>query len=113
MNSDQKGRLAESVACFYLRLKGYKILSTRYKTKMGEVDIIARKSDTIAFIEVKKRPSTDDGLYAVHPRAMTRIKRAAEHYLIHHQKTAQNLQPRFDVIAIAAYHQIKHINNAF
>lgn len=113
MNSDQKGHLAELIARMYLRIKGYKILHQRYKTKSGEVDIIARKAGILSFVEVKKRKTTDDGLYAVHPNAMIRIRRASEHYILHHQKTAQNLQPRFDVIAIGAYHQIKHVHNAF
>lgn len=113
MNSDQKGRLSERLAALYLRAKGYRIVAQRYKTKIGEIDLIAHKSGHIIFIEVKKRKTTDEGLYAVHSKSQQRIRRAAEHYLSKHHHLVDGLQPRFDVIAIGAYHQFHHIHNAF
>lgn len=51
-----RGHAAERIAVLSLRLKGYRILARRFKTKVGEVDIIARRGCCIAFIEVKQRP---------------------------------------------------------
>lgn len=61
----QRGLHAETVAVWFLRLKGYKILVRRYKTKVGEIDIIARRGNKIIFTEVKARPSIDIALESI------------------------------------------------
>ena len=53
--SEQAGRSAERIALWYLRLKGWRLLAQRYKSPVGEVDLVMRKGDVTAFIEVKAR----------------------------------------------------------
>ena len=113
MNSDQKGHLAETLAAWYLRSKGYKILRRRYKTAIGEVDLIARKGNYLVFTEVKCRQHIDEGLYAISAKSQARIRRTAEHYLTLSTDKNTELQPRFDVIVVRLYHHFHHIKNAF
>ena len=63
--AERRGHFAETIALIYLRLKGYRLLAMRYKTPQGEVDLIMRRRDVTAFIEVKARRSRDEGVTAV------------------------------------------------
>lgn len=110
-NTYKKGVLAEYYAAVYLTFKGYRIVNMRYKTKVGEVDIIAKRGRTIAFIEVKMRKSEEDAKYAVHPRSQSRIRRAAEYILLGQVYESHII--RFDVITIHSNYIIRHIKNAF
>ncbi len=98
--SNQKfGALGEKLAADYLKKSKYKILEKNYKTKLGEIDIIAQKDDTIVFVEVKSR-SADPflrGQYAVDKRKQFHIMRTAAYYL---DKKKSPLQPRFDIIEV-------------
>ena len=105
------GIWAEYVAAIYLTVKGYRILKMRYKTKVGEIDLIARRGNTICFVEVKYRPTLDAACAAVLPQSMSRIKRAAEHYLLGCGTESSSL--RFDVIGITPQLKIRHIHHAF
>jgi putative endonuclease len=82
--NEAKGRRAESIAALYLQLKGYRILARRVRTRVGEIDLVARKGDTLVFVEVKARATLDSGLFALHPAARRRIEAAsrvlAPHY---------------------------------
>ena len=82
--AEDKGRRAETIAAWYLRLKGYRILAKRVRTRVGEIDIIARKDDTLVFVEVKARATLDSAIFALHPAARRRIEAAsrvlAPHY---------------------------------
>ncbi|MCB9983513.1 MAG: YraN family protein [Rhodospirillales bacterium] len=95
----QRGVKAEQVAANALRLKGYKILEQRYKTRGGEIDLIARKGDMLAFVEVKAHRSEEEALYAVNTRTRRRIESAARHYLAEHEEFA-GLDMRFDVMVV-------------
>lgn len=106
-----RGLLAESVAAWILRLKGYRILARRYKTPVGEVDIIARRGKTTVFVEVKARAAMDDALQSISPQSRARITRAAEHFLAMGGGGANVL--RFDVIALAPPLSWRHIRNAW
>lgn len=106
------GWLAETVAAFYLMIKGYRIILWRAKTPVGEVDLIAAKRDYIVFIEVKLRKQGEDALYAVHGRNRLRVSRAAE-YLRARQPDWQGKALRFDVIALSWPFFIRHIDNAW
>jgi len=107
----KKGVFAEYYACAYLMLKGYRILKLRYKTKVGEVDIIAKRFDTIAFIEVKYRDTLNNAIEAVTPGSQSRIRRASEHYLLGSQYESHIM--RFDVIGIDKKFFIRFEKNAF
>ena len=62
------GLSAESRAAVYLMAKGYRILAKRYRTPYGEIDLVAKRRNLLAFIEVKARGSLDEAAYAVTPR---------------------------------------------
>jgi putative endonuclease len=62
------GLSAESRAAAYLMAKGYRILAKRYRTPHGEIDIVAKRRNLIAFVEVKARASLDEAAFAVTPR---------------------------------------------
>jgi len=109
----KSGIIAEFVAGWFLNAKGYRIVARRFKSPVGEIDLIARRGRTVAFIEVKRRLSTEDGLYAVHPGNAARVRRAAEWWLKSHRGIADNCDLRFDVIAVSPYRLIRHVSNAF
>jgi putative endonuclease len=70
------GYHAETIAALYLRLKGYHILARRYCVNGGEIDLIARKRDCIAFVEVKMRPDLVAALTAIDKMKCRRVSRA-------------------------------------
>ena len=74
---DATGRRAEILSAWLLRLKGYRILARRFKTPVGEIDLIAKRASTIAFIEVKARPTAAAAMESVSARQRRRITRAA------------------------------------
>jgi len=106
------GLFSESLAAISLMLAGYKILARNYKTKQGEIDIIARKGDLVAIIEVKARKSLNASLDAVGYHSVQRIHDAADLWLAK-QKDAQLISMRFDIIAVQPMRWPKHIKDAF
>ena len=78
------GLSAESFAAAYLIAKGYRILARRFRTPHGEIDIVARRRNLVAFVEVKARARLDEAAYAVTPRQQPRIIAAAEAWLMAH-----------------------------
>lgn len=74
----QTGISAESRAAAFLIAKGYRILARRFRTPHGEIDIVARRRNLIAFVEVKARASLDEAAFAVTPRQQQRIIDAAQ-----------------------------------
>ena len=67
------GVSAETRAAAYLMAKGYRVLAKRFRTPYGEIDIVARRRNLLAFVEVKARASLDEAAYAVTPRNQRRI----------------------------------------
>lgn len=113
-SSYQRGLWAEFFAESILRLKGYHILARRYKTPVGEIDIIARRRQMIAFVEVKQRGDLAQALGAVTPQMRRRIVRAAQYYLADRAgAAAQNLALRFDLFAFVSPLSWKHLDNAW
>jgi putative endonuclease len=106
------GLSAESRAAAMLLAKGYRILARRFRTPHGEIDIIARKRNLIAFVEVKARASLDEAAYAVTPRQQRRIVDAASAWLVAHPEHAE-FDMRFDVMLIAPRHLPRHLLAAF
>ncbi|NNK85379.1 MAG: YraN family protein [Desulfobacterales bacterium] len=116
-NSRQKfGKKSESIAAGYLKKQGYKIIELNYRTKLGEIDIIAKDKGTLAFIEVKARRSDQFGnpKWAVTPQKQKKISMVALQYL---KTTGQsNAKARFDVVSIISSHDnpsIEIVKNAF
>jgi putative endonuclease len=112
----QYGEAGEALAARMLRQKGYQIVATNYRTKLGEIDIIARDGDTIVFVEVKSRQSGrfGDPKWAVTPRKQRKISMVALYYL---KITGQaGAKARFDVVSIRSAAQrpeVEIIRNAF
>lgn len=112
----QYGEEAEALAARLLKKRGYAILETNYRSKLGEIDIIARDRDTIVFVEVKARQTPHFGSpkWAVTPRKQRKISMVALYYL---KTTGQSrAKARFDVVAI--HHgfgrpDVEVIQNAF
>ena len=112
------GALGEKLAADYLKRNKYKILEKNYKTKLGEIDIIARVGGEIAFIEVKTRSASPylSGKYSVDRRKQYHIIRTASQYISHKRST---LQPRFDIIEVeidrasGKLTALRHYKNAF
>lgn len=110
--NDVVGVKGEICAASLLQKKKYKILSQNYKTRVGEIDIIAGQGDTIVFVEVKKRESLAFGrpCEAVNARKQAKIRRVAEEYLVRNNLLEK--QVRFDVIEVLG-NDVNHIQNAF
>ncbi|UCD32344.1 MAG: YraN family protein [Desulfobacterales bacterium] len=116
-NQRQKfGKESESIAVKHLRKQGYKILEQNYRTKMGEIDIIAKDKKTLVFIEVKARRSHLFGnpKWAITPKKQRQISKVALYYLKVTKQT--KAKARFDVVTIRSFEEkprIDIIKNAF
>ncbi|MEL6735010.1 MAG: YraN family protein [Pseudomonadota bacterium] len=97
--AERKGHRAERLAAWALRLKGYRIVGQRFKTPVGEIDLIARKGNTIAFVEVKARADAQVALDSVTFKSQRRISKAGL-WWIGRQKDHAKLSWRFDVVAV-------------
>ena len=108
-----KGIEGETVACEYLKDKGYVIVKRNYKRPYGEVDIIARNTTTLVFVEVKNRYGNKfgDPIESVTPRKITQIVRVAENFTNHFRTS--NFEVRFDIIEVSFGEVVNHIENAF
>lgn len=109
--AEQKGRRAEGLAAWTLRLKGYKILAQRYRSPVGEVDLIAKRGKVLVMIEVKARKVRDTGKLAISKTQRRRITQAASLFA----RKINHLGPiRFDVILKGDDHFfVKHIPAAW
>ena len=94
------GRRSEILALDHLRSHGYRIVTSPYRTKTGEVDIIAWDRDTLVFVEVKSRRNTDPSEDSVGPQKQQRIIRAAQAYISRYR--LQDKPYRFDVLAVTS-----------
>ena len=86
--AERKVGVAEALAAASLQVKAYAILDRRARTRAGEIDLVARRGDGVAFVEVKARPCLDSALHAVDARSRARIHRAAELWLAHRRALA-------------------------
>lgn len=108
----KKGLLAETRGVLFLRLKGYRILETRFRTRFGEIDIVALKGNTIVFVEVKQRRTADDAAEAIHAKNQSRVADAALLYLQKHPEYSE-LDARFDALLLGRAGMIHHLENAW
>lgn len=110
--AEAHGHFAEFVALMYLRLKGYRLLAQRFKSPQGEIDLIMRRRDVTAFIEVKARSSRDHGVEAVTMTQSKRIAAAARFWMARDKISNRNFC-RFDIVVVSPYLLPHHIENAF
>ncbi|MEP0235012.1 YraN family protein [Roseibium sp.] len=106
------GHFAETRAAWALRLTGWRILKRRYKTRAGEIDLIAKRRKTVVFIEVKARKTRDAAMEAVTPASQKRITRAAKIFVTEHPK-AGFYTLRFDVMIVRPWRWPERIVSAF
>jgi putative endonuclease len=106
------GLSAETRAVAWLTAKGYRILGRRFRSPYGEIDIVARRRNLIAFVEVKARATLDDAAWAVTPRQQARIINAAQAWLMTHPEHAE-FELRFDAMLIAPKRLPRHLLAAF
>jgi putative endonuclease len=106
------GLSAESRAAAFLIAKGFRILARRFRTPLGEIDIVARRRGVLVFVEVKARDSFDAAAESISPRRRRRIIAAATYWLAGHpQDTGRDM--RFDVMLVAPRRLPRHLQGAF
>lgn len=110
--AERRGHAAEWLAAVALTLKGYRIVARRFKTKAGEIDLIARKADLVALIEVKARDTEAAALDAVTGTAAMRISAAGDIWLAR-QKDREVLSVRRDIVAVMPWRWPRHFPDAF
>ena len=112
MNRRELGRQGEDAACRFLEARGWTILDRNVIRPGGEIDIVARKADVIAFVEVKQRSSVryGSGAEAVNLKKQRRIALTAMQYA--QEKDLLEARLRFDVIEVTPA-GIRHIEGAF
>jgi putative endonuclease len=106
------GVSAEGRAALFLAAKGYRTLAKRWKTPVGEIDLVMKRGSLIVFAEVKARAKLDAAAEAVLPRQKRRIIAAAEAWLAAHPEHA-GYDMRFDVVLVAPKSLPRHIESAF
>ena len=106
---EARGRRGETLAAWYLRLKGWRILARRVKTPRGEIDLIARRGAVVAFIEVKWRATAADLDYAIDAYRLRRVLAAAE--AVGHRYSRTGDQQRIDVVLLAPGRFPRHMAN--
>ena len=108
----RRGRWSEWLAAAALACKGYRIAARRYRTPCGEIDLIARRGNLAAIVEVKARQSLLAAMEAVTPAAERRIEAAADLWL-GRQPDAARLSIRFDLVAVLPWRWPIHVEDAW
>lgn len=109
--AETRGRNGETRAAWYLRLKGWRILDRRVRTPAGEVDLVARRGNLVAFVEVKTRKNEAGLDIAIDEYRLARVAAAAEYLMPRYAATGDDI--RVDVILIAPGALPRHIENAW
>ena len=112
MKSTETGRAGEQIAARYLQKQGYRLLAMNYRTRYGEIDLIAQDGDTVVFVEVKTRKDASfaPAYAAVTPKKQERLRQTAQQWM-----AEKGEQPaRFDVVEVyTATQTMRHIKDAF
>ncbi|MGK2909320.1 MAG: YraN family protein [Sphingobium sp.] len=109
--AEKRGRQAERICGWWLRLKGWQILARRIRTPLGEVDLIARKPGIVAFVEVKARGSAQELDFAIDERRLSRVARAAEMLAETYCQPGDDM--RIDVMLLAPGRAPRHLTNVW
>lgn len=109
--AEAQGRKAEDAAADWLIGQGWEIAARRHKTKVGEIDLVARREGLVAFIEVKWRRKAADLDLAIDEYRLSRVAAAAES--VAHEYATQGEDLRIDVILLAPGAEPRHIPNAW
>jgi len=111
-SSYRRGHRSEWLAALALTAKGYRILARRYRTKLGEIDLIARRGDLVLIVEVKARRTLVEAMEAIPRESERRIEGAADIWLSR-QPDYGRLSVRFDMVAVLPWRWPVHVENVF
>lgn len=109
--AERHGRRGEGLASWYLRLKGWRILDRRVRNPRGEIDLVAKRGNTVAFVEVKWRRNSNDLDHAIDAYRLRRVAAAAEAAAHNYAKSGEGV--RIDAILVAPWRWPRHIANAW
>jgi putative endonuclease len=109
--AERGGRRAETLAAWWLRLKGWTILARRVRTPVGEVDLVARRGRTIAFVEVKARSRRGDAALALDEWRLRRVAAAAEALAARYARAGDDI--RIDAMLIVPRQFPRHLPNVW
>lgn len=109
--AEQRGRSAETIACWFLRLRGWRILARRVRARGGEVDIVARRGRTLAFVEVKARATREAAAFALDEWRIRRVAVAAEQLTPRFMRDGDDV--RIDAIFILPRRMPRHLVNVW
>jgi putative endonuclease len=110
--SYRRGHRGEWLAAAALMAKGFRILARRYRTRLGEIDLIARRGDLVLIVEVKARPTLRAAMEAIARESERRIEGAADLWLSR-QPDYGRLSVRFDMVAVLPWRWPVHVENIF
>ena len=108
----RRGHSSEWLAAIALITKGFRIVARRYKTPLGEIDLIARRGDLVLIVEVKARRTLLSAMEAISGGAERRIEGAADLWLSR-QRDFGRLSVRFDMVAVLPWRWPVHVENVF
>ncbi len=109
--AEARGRKAETLAAWWLRLHGWRILARRARVRGGEVDLVARRGKIVAFIEVKQRGSDDAAAMALDEYRLRRVATAAERLAPRYAKNGEDI--RIDAIFLVPGKLPRHLANVW
>ena len=110
-HAEKQGRRGEMLAAFYLMMKGWRIVGRRVKTRRGEIDLIAKRFGTVAFVEVKRRSSAAALNDAIDHHRLKRVAAAAES--VAHLYASKGESVSIDVILVAPRRWPRHLVNVW
>jgi putative endonuclease len=106
----KSGLTAERIAALWLMMKGYRVLGTRVRTPVGEIDLVVIRANRLAFVEVKRRPNRLDAEAALTVRQRRRVRAAADLWLARNPRF-QDRDICFDLVFLMPRHWPRHIKN--
>lgn len=110
--AERDGRRGETLALWWLRLKGFRLVARDLRTPVGEIDLVVRRGRLLALVEVKRRASLAEAAEAIRAQQRGRIARAAEAFLARRPDLAA-LTLRFDAVLLAPRRRPRHIVSAW
>ncbi len=111
-SAQRRGRWAEHVAAWYLRLSGWRVVARNLRCPVGEIDIVATRAGLVAFVEVKRRADRAAAAAAIAPRQQLRIARASQWFLKRRVDLAAR-SIRYDALLIGRWGWPRHVKNVF
>lgn len=109
--AEKSGRVGETRAALFLRAKGWRILDKRVRTPLGEIDLVAKRGNLVAFVEVKTRRTAAELDFAIDEHRLSRVAAAAEMLVPRYAGPDDDI--RIDVVLIAPRAWPRHIENAW